>query len=255
VPDPIVSGPGEGERLEGEHRLALVKVLADQLDVLEYHVGPGYDGPGPHYHRRHTDAFYVLDGELEFTVAGETVRAPAGTSVVVPPHVVHGFTNPGPGDARFLNAHAPETGFVELMRARGRGEDPDATEYDIYDADGPGTGDGAAVVRRGEGERHERSERVRTIRGETEPLSMIEFEVERDWGVDPHHHDDHLDSFYVLEGEIEFFAGDGVVNAPAGTLIAAPPGAVHGVVAARTPVRLLNLHAPDAGFVGRLRES
>jgi quercetin dioxygenase-like cupin family protein len=97
---------------------------------------------------------------------------------------------------------------------------------------------------------------VRTIRGETEPLSMIEFDVQPGWeGVDPHHHDDHLDSFYVLEGEIEFFAGDGVVRATAGTIIAAPPGARHGVVAPKAPVRLLNIHAPDAGFVGRLRES
>src|SRR5712691_5246190 len=63
------------------------------------------------------------EGELEFRVAGETVSAHAGSYVLVPPGVVHAFTNPGPGRARFLNVHAPETGFVEYMRARARGED------------------------------------------------------------------------------------------------------------------------------------
>jgi mannose-6-phosphate isomerase-like protein (cupin superfamily) len=130
-----VNGPDEGERLEGEHRSLLVKGLAAELDLLEYDVGPGYEGPGPHYHERHADSFYILEGELEFTVDGEKVRAGAGTFVLVPPRVVHSFTNPGPGGARFLNVHAPETGFVELMRARARGEDVDPADYDVHDVD------------------------------------------------------------------------------------------------------------------------
>jgi mannose-6-phosphate isomerase-like protein (cupin superfamily) len=130
-----VNGPGEGERLEGEHRSLLVKGLAAELDLLEYDVGPGYEGPGPHYHERHADSFYVLEGELEFTVDGEKVRAGTGTFVLVPPRVVHSFTNPGPGGARFLNVHAPETGFVELLRARARGEDVDPADYDVHDVD------------------------------------------------------------------------------------------------------------------------
>jgi mannose-6-phosphate isomerase-like protein (cupin superfamily) len=131
----IVNGPAEGEPLKAEHRTLFVKAELPQLDLLEYDVGPDYEGASPHYHERHVDSFYVLEGELEFTVDGETIRAGAGTSVVVPPGVVHSFTNPGPGDARFLNVHAPESGFVDYLRARARGEDVDQAEYDIYDVD------------------------------------------------------------------------------------------------------------------------
>ena len=129
----VVSGRGEGEPLSAEQRELLVKAVRPELDFLEYDVGPGYEGPGPHYHERHVDSFYVLEGELEFTVDGEIVRAAAGTYVLVPPRVVHAFTNPGPGRARFLNVHAPETGFVELLRARARGEDVDPADYDVHD--------------------------------------------------------------------------------------------------------------------------
>jgi mannose-6-phosphate isomerase-like protein (cupin superfamily) len=133
--DAIVSRGGEGERLEGEHRELLVKAVRPELDFLVYHVGPGYRGPGPHYHERHVDSFYVFEGELEFTLVGETVRAGAGTYVLVPPGVVHAFTNPGPAHARFLNIHAPERGFVEYLRARDRGEDVDPAKYDVHDVE------------------------------------------------------------------------------------------------------------------------
>jgi mannose-6-phosphate isomerase-like protein (cupin superfamily) len=132
--DVILSGPGEGEALGAEERLIRVKAIRPELDLLEFDVGRGYEGPGPHYHERHADSFYVLEGELEFTVDGETVRAPAGTSVVVPPGVVHAFTNAGPGRARFLNVHAPDIGFVEYLRARARDEDVDPADYDIHES-------------------------------------------------------------------------------------------------------------------------
>ena len=112
--------------------MILVKAVRPELDLLEFDVGAGYEGPGPHYHERHVDSFYVLEGELEFTIADETVRAGPGACVVVPPGVVHAFTNAGQGRARFLNVHAPETGFVEYMRARDRGEDVDPARFDVH---------------------------------------------------------------------------------------------------------------------------
>ena len=99
----IVSRPGDGEFLEGEDRELRVKLSRDELDVLEFEVGPEYEGPGPHFHKEHVDSFYVLEGELEFTVEGNTIRAPARTYVAAPPGVVHSFTNPGPGHARLAS--------------------------------------------------------------------------------------------------------------------------------------------------------
>jgi len=36
--------------------------------------------------------------------------------------VAHGFRNAGSGELRYLNFHAPGTGFAEYMRGLGRGE-------------------------------------------------------------------------------------------------------------------------------------
>ena len=78
----------------------------------------GVKGPDLHVHREHTDAFYVLDGELTFEVgtAPETVRVGPGGFVAVPPHVAHAFRNDGVADARWLNFHVPDKGFAEYMR-------------------------------------------------------------------------------------------------------------------------------------------
>jgi mannose-6-phosphate isomerase-like protein (cupin superfamily) len=37
-----------------------------------------------------------------------------------PPGVRHGFAIPGPGPARFLNIHAPGTGFIDGVRRQSR---------------------------------------------------------------------------------------------------------------------------------------
>jgi mannose-6-phosphate isomerase-like protein (cupin superfamily) len=60
----------------------------------------------------------VIEGEVEFTIGDETVRAGPGTFFAAPPGVRHGFAIPGPGRARFLNIHAPATGFLEGVRER-----------------------------------------------------------------------------------------------------------------------------------------
>ena len=84
---------------------------------------------------------------------------------------------------------------------------------------------------------------------------MIEFELEPSFeGPDPHTHDDHVDAFYVLEGEVELQLGDEKRLAGAGSFVAAPPGVVHTFTSGAGPSRLLNIHAPGAGFHDWLRE-
>jgi thiamine-phosphate pyrophosphorylase len=129
----VVSGPGDGDRLRKEHRLALVKVQHPDLDVLEYFVDAEYDGAPPHVHLRHADCFHVLDGELELTADSETIRALPGTAVVIPPGVVHAFTSVG--RARFLNVHAPSCGFSDYLRAIDAGGEVDGTRFDSHDFD------------------------------------------------------------------------------------------------------------------------
>jgi mannose-6-phosphate isomerase-like protein (cupin superfamily) len=108
----IVIGPDGGERVR-RHR-----VLAElpELEVFELTFAPDFEGVDPHSHADHVDSFYVLEGEAEFTMDGEVVRAGPGTWVAAPVGVVHGFRNVGPGDLRMLNVHAPNTGFGKRLR-------------------------------------------------------------------------------------------------------------------------------------------
>jgi quercetin dioxygenase-like cupin family protein len=72
-------------------------------------------------------------------------------------------------------------------------------------------------------------------------------------GVDPHTHDDHVDSFFVLEGEVEFFLEGEWRRYGPGGFVAVPRNVVHGFRPA-TRMRVLNVHAPNVGFISRLRE-
>jgi mannose-6-phosphate isomerase-like protein (cupin superfamily) len=119
----IFLGPGEGESIPGEHRDFVVKAEREQFEVIEFSCHPEYPPVEPHVHPDKVDSFYILEGELEFTIGDETVRAPAGSFVAAPPGVRHGFRNPGPDRARFLNVHAPSDGFIERVRRDARRED------------------------------------------------------------------------------------------------------------------------------------
>ncbi len=102
----VVVRPGDG------HRLGNVEFLAGHRETSRFtlaviEVGPHRDGPELHTHVQEDDSFYVLEGELTFTLPeGEVVAGP-GTFVLVPPGVEHTFANRSDRPARFLNVHAP----------------------------------------------------------------------------------------------------------------------------------------------------
>jgi quercetin dioxygenase-like cupin family protein len=104
----------------------------------------------------------------------------------------------------------------------------------------------------GEGERIE--PRGHRVLAESPYIEALELAFGPDFeGVDPHTHPDHADSFYVLEGELEFFLDGTWHRAGPGTFLSAPPGIEHGFRPSGTSFRLLNFHTPNVGFIGRLR--
>jgi mannose-6-phosphate isomerase-like protein (cupin superfamily) len=111
------------------------------------------------------------------------------------------------------------------------------------------------LIRPDEGEKVARGARHHRILAELPELEVIELRFGPEFeGVEPHSHPDHVDSFYVLEGEAEFMIDGRAVRAGPGTFVAAPIGAVHGFRnAGSDELRLLNVHAPNTGFAGRLR--
>ena len=124
---------------DGEEQLGSAVLLAalDDLMVSEYVLEPGTEPGDPHYHANHSDAFYVIEGEVEFRIEERTVRASAGTIVVAPRGVVHAFPVAIGSTARFLNVHSPNVGFErylrELNEMRARGEQADAEFQKSYD--------------------------------------------------------------------------------------------------------------------------
>jgi quercetin dioxygenase-like cupin family protein len=121
-----------GEVLERGGRRAEVKVARDELVVFEFEMAAEMDGAGPHFHKQHVDTFYVLEGELEVTVDGETVRAHSGDLVHVVPGVVHSFKNASRERVRFLNVHAPGMRFDEYIRRMDANDGPDPEQYDSF---------------------------------------------------------------------------------------------------------------------------
>lgn len=112
----VLLGPGEGELLEGGKRKLYVRYEGPEYEVLEFFCEPGFGPVDPHVHEGHVDSFYVLEGQVDFTIGEEVVRAGPGTWVAAPPGVRHGFAIPGPENAHFLNIHAPGSGFIDRVR-------------------------------------------------------------------------------------------------------------------------------------------
>src|SRR5919206_4197492 len=133
-------------------------------------MGPGRDGAALHVHRRHSDLFYVLDGELTVRLgpAGDEAGAPAGTLVRVPPLVVHGFRNRSAADVRYLNLHAPGQGFASYLRALRDGrtlvydQEPPPPDGGRTPSDAVLTADGSA------------RDRLRALLADTEAIAVAE---------------------------------------------------------------------------------
>lgn len=74
--------------------------------VFEALVLPG-GGPPPHVHSREEEGFYVLEGEITFTIHGERVVARAGTFANMPIGTPHAFKNESDRPARMLITLVP----------------------------------------------------------------------------------------------------------------------------------------------------
>jgi quercetin dioxygenase-like cupin family protein len=112
----VALGPDGGEHVKRGPRHHRILCELPEVEAFVLNFGPDFEGVPPHTHDDHVDSFYVLEGEAEFTVSGETFRAGPGSWVSAPSGVEHGFGNAGHGDLRLLNVHAPHTGFGEWMR-------------------------------------------------------------------------------------------------------------------------------------------
>ena len=97
---------------------AMSEETGGEYSLYELTVPPQLGAP-PHIHHRETEAYYVLDGEVEFSKGERTVRAGVGQFVHVPKGMVHAFTNAGQEPARFLGLVTPGGLHEKLLSSLG----------------------------------------------------------------------------------------------------------------------------------------
>jgi quercetin dioxygenase-like cupin family protein len=231
----LLIAPREGE-VVGDSPDRRVEILSevDPLHATWSRFGPGREGADLHVHRRHTDLFYVLEGELtvRLGVEDQPVGVSAGTLVRVPPMVVHGFRNASGGELRYLNLHAPGMGFADYLRGR----------LPSYDQEPP-PAEGVRPASEATIGRGQEVDTGVTLLTDVEAIAIAEVEGPRE--SPPHVHRHHVESLYVLEGTLAFTVAGSELSAEPGSWVQIPPGAAHALAGA---TRFLEVHTPSYGL-------
>src|SRR3954453_21047188 len=147
-----------------------LRVLSSRLEVkagaeaqlsfglFESSFPPGTGMPFLHLHRSYEEAFYVLEGEVQFQLGSEEVHAGRGSTIIIPPGVPHCFRNVGSGDVRWMVITAPPDAVTLIEQAGEVVPDLDrlAALFERYDSellerrphwDGAGTSASAPAIR------------------------------------------------------------------------------------------------------------
>jgi quercetin dioxygenase-like cupin family protein len=107
---PIIRTPQQGRTIavvgDVYRFLATGEDTNGKYALFEALVGPG-GGPPPHVHSREEEGFYVLEGEITFTINGERVVATAGMFANMPVGTPHSFKNESSKPAKMLISVAP----------------------------------------------------------------------------------------------------------------------------------------------------
>ena len=86
----IESGGGQSYDWANDH--ICVKTTSDHSDgrvtVVEDTLKPGFRLAG-HYHKKMTEVFYLLEGQVTFKFRDETVVVSRGMTINIPPNITH----------------------------------------------------------------------------------------------------------------------------------------------------------------------
>lgn len=122
---------GEGLRHEARGSEMWFKATAattqGRFSLMERTLPPGGRMPPAHSHIGNEEAYFVLDGAVEFHVARDVFEGTPGTFVLVPAGEAHTFGNTGDAPARLLVLHAPalDRYFEDLEQLWASPEPPD----------------------------------------------------------------------------------------------------------------------------------
>lgn len=117
---PLIRKPNEGRTIAVVGDVYRFLAIGDDTNgkyaMWEAIVPPG-GGPPPHVHSREVEAFYILEGEITFTIDDEKVVALPGMFANMPVGTPHSFKNESDQPAKMLISIAPaglEKMFMEV---------------------------------------------------------------------------------------------------------------------------------------------
>ncbi len=118
----VTAGQGRQQRFGSNQQTVKIgpELGSQQLGIFESILPPGA-GAFVHLHHQFEEAFYVLEGEMEYRLGESRVRARQGDWVFVPAGVVHGFKSIGPGNAHLIVITSPAAAMEmieELTKVR-----------------------------------------------------------------------------------------------------------------------------------------
>jgi quercetin 2,3-dioxygenase len=91
---PYVLASGEGDRLltgDQLHRIVAAQKNTDGEFIIVSSEGPKGDRIVDHYHEKHTETFFCLEGQMTMWANGEEVRLNPGDFLHVPAHTIHSY--------------------------------------------------------------------------------------------------------------------------------------------------------------------
>lgn len=230
--------------------------------------GPQFKVPA-HYHKAHAETFYVISGQVEWTVAGETHVMKAGDLVHIPAYTVHSVRVVGDEDMRTLMVSQPG-GFEEvqwfqegltpeqkkdpkvqkIVRILGDFYMPDANtklatqpiEHFSFAGKRPSYAD--------EGP----SDVALSSKNSGGRMNIQDELWDVGFSVAPHFHKSHSETFYILDGQVEWTVGGEAHVLSRGDAVHIPPNTIHSVKSLGTkPVHTLMFYNPS-GYDDHLEE-
>jgi mannose-6-phosphate isomerase-like protein (cupin superfamily) len=98
-----------------------------RFSLMERTLPPGGRMPPPHRHAANDEAYFILDGTVEFRVGDDVFEDTSGAFVLVPAGEAHTFGNTSGAPARLLVLHAPalDRYFEDLEHLWSSPEAPD----------------------------------------------------------------------------------------------------------------------------------
>jgi mannose-6-phosphate isomerase-like protein (cupin superfamily) len=248
----IVPITGGDPVLRNAEREISILLARKQITITHARYSAGQQVAGPHIHHKHTDAFYILEGELTFEIGREakSITVCTGGFLAAPPRVAHAFRNNSDRPARWLTIHAHDGGFATFMRGI---RDGVKVEWDIsaVPADGGLPASDAIVSHDLAGERREAENQSCRLRCALPNLRVADWRLRgpHPFDLQLHHQDSPVATFLILDGAADATLAGTTQTVGPGTLISVPRARQHTLHQREPgPVRILSLHTPNSGF-------